>query len=81
MESLCFPKQELTRKWDKAETKTFRDHPSQSVRCILTFVGPWESELCRAHHALGHFSSPSAAAWTDTPCFRTGSSHQGVQHF
>jgi predicted nucleic acid-binding protein len=23
-------------------------------------------ELCRAHHALGHFSSPPAAAWTDT---------------
>ena len=23
-------------------------------------------ELCRAHHALGHFSSPPAAAWIDT---------------
>ena len=23
-------------------------------------------ELCRAHGALGHFSSPSAAAWIDT---------------
>ena len=23
-------------------------------------------ELCRAHSALGHFSSPSAAAWIDT---------------
>jgi predicted nucleic acid-binding protein len=23
-------------------------------------------ELCRAHRALGHFSSPSAAAWIDT---------------
>jgi len=23
-------------------------------------------ELCRAHNALGHFSSPSAAAWIDT---------------
>jgi predicted nucleic acid-binding protein len=23
-------------------------------------------ELCRAHHALGHFSSPPAAAWTET---------------
>lgn len=23
-------------------------------------------ELCRAHQALGHFSSPSAAAWIDT---------------
>lgn len=23
-------------------------------------------ELCRAHHALGHFSSPSVAAWTET---------------
>jgi predicted nucleic acid-binding protein len=22
-------------------------------------------ELCRAHHALGHFSSPPAAAWID----------------
>jgi len=23
-------------------------------------------ELCQAHHALGHFSSPPAAAWIDT---------------
>ncbi|MFZ3211139.1 MAG: type II toxin-antitoxin system VapC family toxin [Terriglobales bacterium] len=23
-------------------------------------------KLCQAHHALGHFSSPSAAAWIDT---------------
>jgi len=23
-------------------------------------------ELCRAHHALGHFSSPTAAGWIDT---------------
>ena len=23
-------------------------------------------ELCQAHRALGHFSSPSAAAWIDT---------------
>jgi predicted nucleic acid-binding protein len=23
-------------------------------------------ELCHAHHALGHFSSPPAAAWIDT---------------
>ena len=23
-------------------------------------------ELCRAHHALGHFSSPPASAWIDT---------------
>jgi predicted nucleic acid-binding protein len=23
-------------------------------------------ELCQAHHALGHFSSPPAAAWADT---------------
>jgi predicted nucleic acid-binding protein len=23
-------------------------------------------ELCRAHHALGHFSSPSSAAWIET---------------
>jgi len=23
-------------------------------------------ELCRAHHALGHFSSPPAPAWIDT---------------
>jgi len=23
-------------------------------------------ELCRAHHALGHFSSPPAAAWIET---------------
>jgi len=23
-------------------------------------------ELCRAHHALGHFSSPSADAWIET---------------
>jgi predicted nucleic acid-binding protein len=23
-------------------------------------------ELCAAHHALGHFSSPSATAWIDT---------------
>jgi len=23
-------------------------------------------ELCRAHHALGHFSSPPVAAWIET---------------
>jgi hypothetical protein len=23
-------------------------------------------DLCRAHYALGHFSSPPASAWTDT---------------
>ena len=23
-------------------------------------------ELCKAHHALGHFSSPPASAWIDT---------------
>ena len=33
-------------------------------------------ELCRAHHALGHFSSPPAAAWIDTGILLRRARHQ-----
>jgi predicted nucleic acid-binding protein len=43
-------------------------------------------ELCQAYHALGHFSSPSKAAWIDTGILlcRTRSvfgEMESVQHF
>ena len=39
-------------------------------------------ELCRAHSALGHFSSPSAAAWIDTGILlRRARSVSGQLHF
>jgi predicted nucleic acid-binding protein len=57
-----------------------REDPTVFHRTILTAVVAAElyagtrdrrekrtlDELCRAHHALGHFSSPPAAAWIET---------------
>lgn len=57
-----------------------REDPAIFHRTILTAVVAAElyagtrdrrekttlDELCRAHHALGHFSSPSADAWVET---------------
>jgi predicted nucleic acid-binding protein len=57
-----------------------REDPAIFHRTILTAVVAAElyagtrdrrekrtlDELCRAHNALGHFSSPSAAAWVET---------------
>lgn len=41
-------------------------------------------ELCRAHHALGHFSSPLASAWIDTGILlrraRSGSGKMDLVH-
>ena len=57
-----------------------REDPAVFHRTILTAVVAAElyagtrdhrekrnlDDLCRAHHALGHFSSPSADAWIET---------------